>query len=128
MAAPVQTSEPVFDELHKVSTPILFEVNKTTIQKASEPTLDEAVRLLNQDKTSYIIVDGYTDITGKRAYNKVLSVKRANAVKKKLEAMGVDPKRIKIEGHGSKDPVGDNKTREGRLENRRAVMHLNVGE
>jgi outer membrane protein OmpA-like peptidoglycan-associated protein len=126
--AAVTSSEPVFDELHKISAPILFEVNKTVIQKTSEPTLDEAVRLLNQDKTSYIIVDGYTDISGRPAYNKVLSVKRAKAVKKKLEDMGVDPKRIKIEGHGSKDPVGDNKTLEGRKENRRAVMHLNVGE
>ncbi len=112
----------------KISTPIMFEVNKTVIHKSSYPTLDEAYRRLNEDKESYIIVDGYTDITGKPAYNKKLSLRRAAAVKAHLVKMGVSAKRIKIVGHGANGPVGDNSTKEGRMLNRRAVMKLNVGE
>jgi len=112
----------------KVTTPIMFEVNRTVIHKSSYPVLDEAVKLLNEDKSSYIIVDGYTDITGKPAYNKALSLKRANAVKAQLIKMGISVRRIKIVGHGSKSPAASNDTEEGRMENRRAVMHLNVGE
>jgi outer membrane protein OmpA-like peptidoglycan-associated protein len=118
----------IFEELHKISNPILFKINKTEIQESSYSTLEEAAKMVNEDKTAYIVVDGYTDITGKASYNKALSVKRANAVKKQLEKMGVDPKKIKIAGHGSKSPLGDNSTPEGRMQNRRAVMHLNVTE
>jgi len=112
----------------KVSTPIMFEVNKTVIHKSSYPVLEEAKKLLEEDKSSYIIVDGYTDITGRPAYNKALSLKRANAVKQHLIKMGISARRIKVLGHGSKSPAASNKTEEGRMENRRAVMHLNVGE
>lgn len=118
---------PVEDEV-KVSTPILFELNKTVIHQSSYPVLDEAKKKLDEDKDSYIIVDGYTDITGKPAYNKVLSLKRAKAVKKHLVSMGVNPRRIKVIGHGAKSPVESNDTWEGRMKNRRAVMHLTVGE
>lgn len=115
-------------EPSKIPTPILFELNRTVIQQSSYPILEEAVKKLKEDKESYILVDGYTDATGRAAYNKKLSVKRANAVKAQLKKMGVDPKRVKIVGHGSKDPAADNKTPEGRMQNRRAVMHLWVQE
>jgi len=112
----------------KVTTPILFEVNKTVIRESSYPVLEVAVKKLNEDKESYVIVDGYTDITGKPAYNKALSMRRAKAVKEKLIKMGVKAKRIKVVGHGSSNPAESNDTEEGRMKNRRAVMHLNVGE
>ena len=115
-------------ETLKVSTPILFELNSTVIHESSYPILELAVKKLNEDKESYVIVDGHTDITGKPAYNKVLSLKRAKAVKEKLIRMGISAKRIKVVGHGSKAPAESNETVEGRLKNRRAVMHLNIGE
>ncbi len=118
---------PEADQTPKVSSPILFEVNKTVIEHSSMPTLEEAVRLMNADKNSVIVVNGYTDITGKPAYNKTLSLKRANAVKAQLIKMGVKASRIKVVGHGSKDPAQSNDTIEGRMRNRRAVMQLNVG-
>jgi outer membrane protein OmpA-like peptidoglycan-associated protein len=112
----------------KVSTPILFELNKTVIHPSSYPVLNRCVELLNQDKENYVIVDGYTDITGKPAYNKGLSIRRAKAVKAELMRMGISARRIKIVGHGAKDPAASNETAEGRMQNRRAVMHLSVGE
>ena len=111
-----------------VSTPILFEINKTVIREDSHPIIELAVEKLNADKDALVIVNGYTDITGKPAYNKVLSIRRAEAVKKELMKMGVSAKRIKIVGHGSSDPAASNDTPEGMAKNRRAVMHLNIGE
>ncbi len=122
IAAPVEAKVP------EITTPILFETNRTVIMKSSYVVLEAAKKKMDADKAGEIIVDGYTDITGKASYNKVLSLKRAKAVKDKLIEMGIDPKRIKVVGHGSKNPTGDNTTPEGRLENRRAVMHLNVGD
>jgi len=112
----------------KVSVPILFEVNKTVIHKSSYPTLIEAAHRLNDDSQLTIMVDGYTDATGSKAHNKVLSLKRAQAVKKHLVDMGIDPKRIQVVGHAEDNPVAPNDSAEGRLKNRRAVMHLTVGD
>jgi OOP family OmpA-OmpF porin len=112
----------------KVGTPILFELNKTVIHPSSYPVLNKAVELLNADKDSYVIVDGYTDITGKPAYNKKLSMRRAEAVRSELMRMGISKKRIKMIGHGASSPAASNDTEEGRMQNRRAVMHLNMGE
>jgi outer membrane protein OmpA-like peptidoglycan-associated protein len=119
---------PVAAPREDISKPILFEVNKTIVHKKSIATLEEAAQLTKDDPNALIIVDGYTDNTGRASYNKKLSLKRAKAVKAKLEAMGVNRKRIKVKGHGSKYPVASNRTKAGRLENRRAVMHLNVSE
>jgi outer membrane protein OmpA-like peptidoglycan-associated protein len=110
----------------KMTTPILFELNKTVIKRESYPILEDAVRKVNEDKNAIVIVDGYTDITGKPAYNKALSIRRANAVKLELKRMGVNPRKVKIVGHGAGDPTESNDTPEGRMKNRRAVMRLNV--
>ena len=77
---------------------------------------------MKADKSKTLVIDGYTDITGPLYFNKALSVKRANAVKKDLTKRGVNPRRLKTVGHGPNHPVGDNTTPEGRQQNRRAVM------
>jgi OOP family OmpA-OmpF porin len=58
----------------------------------------------------------------------VLSLRRAQAVKNKLIDMGIDAKRVKVVGHSEENPVAPNDTPENKLKNRRAVMHLSVGE
>jgi OOP family OmpA-OmpF porin len=124
---PYPKPEPAVEPI-KVSTPILFEVNKTVIHHSSYPVLEEAVKKLNADKDATVVVDGYTDNTGTKAYNKGLSKRRAEAVKAHLVKLGVNPKRIKIAGHGEGDPAASNDTDGGRLKNRRAVMHLSIGD
>lgn len=109
-----------------LSTPILFETNKTVVHEASIPVLETAVKTLNEDKEGIVVIHGHADSRGSAAYNKGLSKRRAQAVKSKLVKMGADPKRIKIIAHGEADPVASNKTQEGMAENRRAVMRLQV--
>jgi outer membrane protein OmpA-like peptidoglycan-associated protein len=109
-----------------LSTPILFEVNKTVVQESSKPVLAVAIKTLNADEKAIVIVHGHADSRGKVTYNKKLSLRRALAVKKELVKMGADAKRIKVIGHGESDPTATNDTEEGRSENRRAVMRLNV--
>lgn len=118
---PAQAPEPV-----KVATPILFELNKTVIRTESYPILEEVVKRLSADADAFVVVDGYTDATGKPNANQKLSNNRAKAVKEELMRRGVPAKKIRMMGHGPKNPVGDNNTPEGRARNRRAVMHLNM--
>ena len=120
----VITSDTYLGNLPEISTPILFDFDKSIINSSFDPILDEAAKKMNDDKTINITIDGYTDIIGTAAYNNALSVRRANAVKKHLTNMGISPYRLKTVGHGFKSPVGDNNTVEGRSKNRRAIMKI----
>ncbi len=122
---PIEAPKPQVIEKIDISAPILFDVNKTTVQEVSKPILQEAAIEIKENKDAFIEVHGYTDTTGTKAYNQALSVRRAQAVKNELTKMGVNPKKVKTIGHGYKDPAAPNSTPEGRLQNRRGVMKLN---
>jgi len=106
------------------STPILFDLGKTQIHESSLDILEEAVLELNDNKNSYIIIDGHTDDIGTPSSNRVLSYKRAQAVKEYLKEMGIDEKRLITVGHGDEQPAAPNTSSEGRAKNRRVIMTL----
>ena len=72
-----------------------------------------------------VVLEGHTDSIGKEAYNQKLSEKRANAVAKALEDLGVSGDKIKTVGFGETKPIADNKTKQGRAENRRVEAKFN---
>lgn len=117
-------TDPVID----ISRPVLFRVAKTTISKEDHPQLDEAARLYKSMPGTSIQLDGYTDNTGSARYNRTLSRKRANAVKRYLVRKGVDASQIVIKGHGSKEPEIPNNTKVGRAQNRRVRIRLTNGQ
>ena len=120
--APVVKEEP---EEEEEIAPVLFDVDKATIKKSEVPILKETIDVAKKNENAVIEVHGYTDNTGTKAHNKVLSKKRAVAVKKYLVNKGVNPKAIIAEGHGVKAPIATNKTREGRAKNRRVIIKVN---
>lgn len=109
---------------HNMNEPILFEVGKAKISDVSLPILAEAIMEMNTHENAYIMIDGHTDITGGNVINDALSYRRANAVRKYLIDMGANPKRMIAVGHGSREPIADNATVEGRAKNRRVIMTL----
>ncbi|OZA15158.1 MAG: hypothetical protein B7Y02_04020 [Rhodobacterales bacterium 17-64-5] len=76
-----------------------------------------------KDEKGQIVVAGYSDSTpvgaGRFKSNEELSQARADAVMRIIAPMLGDPTRIIAEGHGAKDPIADNATKEGRAANRR---------
>ncbi len=64
-------------------------------------------------------VQGHCDNTGSDAVNDPLSQKRAEAVVTALVSQGVAAERLSAVGKGSRSPVADNSTDEGRAKNRR---------
>jgi OOP family OmpA-OmpF porin len=73
------------------------------------------------------IIIGHTDSTGDPAYNKQLSLQRAEAVRDYLVANGVAAEKLRVVGRGADDPIASNETPEGQAENRRVEVIV-VGE
>lgn len=71
-----------------------------------------------------VLVVGYTDDIGPKAYNDWLARERAVAVARVLAEAGIDPSRIEVRGVGKCCYVAGNETREGRARNRRAELRL----
>jgi OOP family OmpA-OmpF porin len=96
---------------------INFAHDSYAIDAKSEAILQKALKYLEADKRD-VEINGWTDYNGSDAYNKVLSLNRAKAVRSWLTAHGVDAKRLTIKGNG-KSFKYDNRTPEGRYQNRR---------
>jgi outer membrane protein OmpA-like peptidoglycan-associated protein len=98
---------------------IYFDLDKDTIKPKSRPVLDRAVSVLQEFDSIRIEISGHTDSTGSPDYNRALSLRRANSVKKYLVEHGVVEARIETRGAGPDEPIDTNKTAAGRAKNRR---------
>lgn len=106
-----------------LSGSVLFASNESTLLPAAMVKLNEvADALIKGNPDSNITVEGHTDSQGQRQYNMELGEKRAKAVREQLVSRGVAQDRIKAVGVGPDRPVADNKTAEGRANNRRVEI------
>ena len=96
-----------------------FDFNKSNFKPESYPILYDAAKTLLTHPDMKVTINGYTDNIGSESYNKKLSQKRADMVKEYLISKGVDGSRLTAVGMGESNPVGNNKTAEGRAMNRR---------
>lgn len=101
---------------------VSFALGSAELTPESYAILDQVVESLVYYLEVKVEVQGHTDITGSRATNKKLSQKRATAVSDYLASKGVAPDRMKAVGYGPDRPIADNKTKEGRDQNRRVEI------
>ena len=104
---------------------ILFTTNKADLNAAAKTSLTDFAKVLKENSDMDIAVIGHTDNTGSDAINNPLSENRAKSVSTYLKNCGVKASQIKtVEGQGSKNPVADNSTAEGRTQNRRVEVYI----
>jgi len=101
---------------------LLFKRGKAKLSSASFKSLDEVVQLIKSYPENLVSVEGHTDSVGSAAYNKKLSLKRAKAVRDYLVKKGINSKRLKVVGWGEEKPIASNRTRAGRMANRRVEV------
>jgi len=76
-------------------------------------------------KGAFFEIEGHTDNVGDKMYNQKLGQERADQVKMYLYSQHQIPlHRINVISYGEDKPVGDNKTKEGRAQNRRVVIRV----
>ena len=101
---------------------ILFDTGKATLQPTSEGALNDVLKLLQDDSSLKVRIEGHTDNVGGAAANQTLSEKRAQTVRDWLVAHGIATDRLTAQGYGAAKPVADNGTDEGRTKNRRVEL------
>ena len=101
-----------------------FDFDKSVVKPDDQAKLADLVDKSKAIALEVMVVTGHTDSVGNDAYNQKLSIARADAVKNFLVGKGVEKNRVYTEGKGSKSPLADNKTAEGRAKNRRVSVEV----
>lgn len=100
-------------------TNIYFETSKAILLSESFPSLDNLVKMMQENANMEIRLEGHTDNIGDADKNMGLSIDRVMSVKRYLMNKGIAPQRIQTKGFGNTRPVTDNSTEEARQKNRR---------
>lgn len=101
---------------------IYFDSGKSIVKPESYPVVDQIAAYLKENPGIRLMVEGHTDNTGKAEKNQVLSENRAKSIKAEMVKRGIDETRLETKGFGSSKPIGDNKTKAGKTQNRRVTI------
>ena len=115
----------VKDEKIEINEKVQFETGSAVLKKESESLLDEVAKALSDHpEIKKVRIEGHTDSRAGDHYNKKLSKARAEAVKDYLVSKGVAARRLIARGYGEEKPIADNKTDDGRFQNRRVEFTI----
>ncbi len=120
----VKPTAEVMKTLNEYARTILFDTGKSTFKKESLQTLASMQAIFKEYPKADFYIDGHTDSVGSDKSNKLLSERRANAVRDWLIANGIDKDRLTARGFGEESPIDSNKTAAGRTNNRRVEVKL----
>ena len=101
---------------------VLFDTGQADLKNSASRTVLKLVQFLQLNPRRVVRIEGYTDSTGAAEENLKLSRDRAQSVADMLVDLGVDEKRIKVEGYGDQYPVEANASERGRAQNRRVEI------
>ena len=90
----------------------MFDFNKAVLKPSGKRAIDKQISEYGPgDTVESVIVTGHTDRIGSVSYNKKLSQRRADAVKKYLLSKGIPATVISTEAKGKSEPVTGDKCR-----------------
>ena len=115
-------SEEIVSKINLAAKNVFFATGSFKLLPKSFKNLDIVVKILNDNPTYKLNIDGHTDITGSHDKNQILSDNRAASVKAYIVSKGIAESRLTSTGYGQDKPIADNKTVAGRAQNRRVEM------
>ena len=115
-------------KIRLITDGVLFDSGSAIIKPGGRPTLEQIGRIIDQEGTHPVQVEGHTDdrpiATSQYPSNWQLSGARAAAVVQQLNGAGVSGKRMSLAGYAAEHPVAGNATPGGRAQNRRVEIIL----
>jgi OmpA-OmpF porin, OOP family len=113
------------NEIEKTGKAVLninFDTDKATLKSDGKTVADEILKLLQENNSLKLSIEGYTDNAGTAEHNKKLSLDRANTIKNYLTINGIDGARLKVAGYGQEKPLAPNDSEENKAKNRRVEL------
>ncbi|WP_085810387.1 OmpA family protein [Sphingomonas sp. TZW2008] len=107
-----------------LSEQVLFDTDSATLRPGAIARLRPLAAYLRANPGVRVAIDGHTDSRASDAYNKSLSLRRADAVRGAFDDLGVTRARFSVEGFGESQPVASNATPQGMQRNRRVEVTL----
>ena len=108
---------------------VLFDTGKAELKPEAKQTLREAAERVKKFQGASVMLSGHTDNVGKPASNKILSEKRAAAVRDYfVSTESVPAAGLMVKGFGMSQPVADNGSESGRARNRRVEVVITRAE
>ena len=111
--APVPQSEPI------VLRNVFFDTGSAALRSESYVELNRLKKLLEENPSMKIQVNGHTDNVGSESDNLKLSTERAKSVYEFLVQNGIQASRLSFKGFGESQSIDSNDNPEGRQRNRR---------
>ena len=107
-----------------IPSDVSFDTGRSAIKPNFGPILNQFASSLNDNAATTVTIIGHTDSTGSDSINNPLSLDRAESARDYLVARGVARSRIATDGRGSREPIADNGTQQGRDKNRRVEIYV----
>lgn len=104
---------------------VYFDFDEYVVKPKFRDMLSAHARFLSDTRDRHIVIQGNTDNRGTAEYNLALGQRRADAVRKNLNLMGVSDSQIETVSFGKERPRNLNNSEEGWAENRRADIVYN---
>ncbi len=102
-----------------------FEFHSPKLKSVEDEGIAKIAEFLRWQPWAKIRIEGYSDNVGSWKVGKVLSERRAEAVREVLiKKYLIQPSRIEMKGYGREYPIADNNTVEGREANRRVEIRV----
>jgi outer membrane protein OmpA-like peptidoglycan-associated protein len=98
---------------------VFFEKGMPNLLPSSFTELDRLVKIMKDNPTMEIRIEGHTDAVGDPMLLMRLSKERAGSVRNYFISKGIDPSRLSEAGYGRTKPIAPNTTEENRHKNRR---------
>ena len=99
---------------------IYFAFDSYTVESRYMPLVQRHARVMLAHPTRQIVIEGNTDSRGSREYNLALGQKRSEAVKQRMQLLGVPASRIEAVSFGREKPMALGENEEAWAKNRRA--------
>jgi len=113
------------DSYHPVvETSVHFAFNKANLTKKAKEALDQLLAEVPNTKGYLLVVEGDTDSIGSATYNYKLSERRAESVVQYLSEKNIPAHKIYVIGLGKDKATAENRTADGRAQNRRVEVRL----
>lgn len=101
---------------------VYFDFDSFVIRDEFKPMLDAYAKVLSANRSRKLVVEGHTDERGGSEYNLALGQKRAEAVVKSLELLGVGANQLEAVSFGKERPAAPGHDEAAWARNRRAEL------